>query len=204
MSETGARAGRTADEGDGAGAGDDGLDDDGLGDELGDGGRDSDLDPELLDDQRDRKELRSRYYGLLQELRVVLPGVQVLLAFLFAVPFAEGFRDLDSFGRATFAVSLLAALLAVICLMAPTAMHRFGDRTARRARLMWSIRLTMVGLAFLALALIAALWTVARFVYDAGTALVVVVPVAIAVPVVWWLVPRSIGPPEVPRGDTDG
>ena len=59
MSATGARAGRTADEGDGAGTGDDGLDDDGLGDELGDGGRDSDLDPELLDDQRDRKELRS-------------------------------------------------------------------------------------------------------------------------------------------------
>lgn len=154
--------------------------------------RKSDLDVDQLDDRRDREELRNRYYGLLQELRVVLPGVQVLLAFLFAVPFAEGFARLDDLGRATYALSLLGALLAVICLMAPTAMHRFGERTARRQRLRWSIRLTMVGLGFLAVALIAALWTVARFVYDGAIAAVVVVPLAAAIPVLWWVLPRRL------------
>jgi Family of unknown function (DUF6328) len=51
----------------------------------------SDEDTEDLDDVADREELRQRYYGLLQELRVVLPGVQVLLAFLLTAPFAQRF-----------------------------------------------------------------------------------------------------------------
>lgn len=153
----------------------------------------SDLDLPALDDRRDRRELRNRYYGLLQELRVVLPGVQVLLAFLFAVPFAAGFRDLDTLGRAGFGVAMLGSLLAVICMLTPAALHRFGERTARKARLAWSIRMTMVGLGFLAVALIAALWTVARYVYGASTALLVGVPVSIAIPVLWWVLPLRIG-----------
>lgn len=52
-----------------------------------------------LDNERDRVELRSRYYGLLQELRVVLPGVQVFLAFLLTVPFTQRFDDVDDRGR---------------------------------------------------------------------------------------------------------
>ncbi len=48
-----------------------------------------------LDDEQDRDELRRRYYGLLQELRVLLPGVQILVAFLLTAPFASGFAQLD-------------------------------------------------------------------------------------------------------------
>ena len=47
----------------------------------------------------DREELRTRYQMLLQELRVVLPGVQVLMAFLQTAPFAQRFGDLDDLGR---------------------------------------------------------------------------------------------------------
>jgi hypothetical protein len=155
--------------------------------------RESDLDLASLDDIRDRPELRNRYYGLLQELRVVLPGVQVMLAFLFTVPFTEGFRRMDSFERGAFGVAILSSLLAVICMLAPAAMHRFGERTARRARLAWSIRLTMAGFVFLALGLVAALWAVARFVYGTGTALLVAVPVSLSIPVLWWLLPMRIG-----------
>lgn len=164
-----------------------------MGDDGGVRSNPTDRDLRSLDDHEDREELRNRYYGLLQELRVVLPGVQVLLAFLFAVPFAEGFTRLDSFGRAMFAIALLATLLAVICMLAPAAMHRFGERTARRARLMWSIRLTMAGLVLLAIALVSALWAVTRFIYGQGTALLVVVPVSLAIPALWWLLPMTIG-----------
>jgi hypothetical protein len=149
-----------------------------------------------LDDHDDREELRQRYYGLLQELRVVLPGVQVLLAFLFAVPFAPGFDDLDDIGRAVFGVAMLGSLLAVIAMMAPAAMHRFGDRTARRARLMWSIRLTMAGFVFLAVALVAALWAVARHVYNTPITYLVVIPVSLAIPTLWWLLPRQLSKHE--------
>jgi hypothetical protein len=162
----------------------------------------SDLDLAALDDRRDRAELRKRYYGLLQELRVVLPGVQVLLAFLFTVPFTEGFRRMDSVERGSFGVAILSALLAVICMLSPAAMHRFGERTARRARLRWSIRLTMAGLILLALALVSALWAVAKFVYGTGTAIFVVVPVSLSIPALWWVLPARMGRsgPSGPEG----
>lgn len=164
----------------------------------------SDRELSSLDDHADREELRQRYYGLLQELRVVLPGVQVLLAFLFAVPFAPGFEELDEMGRAVFGLAMLGALLAVICMLAPAAMHRFGERTARRARLMWSIRLTMAGFVFLAVALIAGLWAVARHVYGTSTTYLVVIPVSLAIPALWWLLPMRLsrlsnGPEEASR-----
>ena len=54
---------------------------------------DSEVAPENLDDERDRAKLRDRYYGLLQELRVVLPSVQVLVAFLLTVPFGQRFGE---------------------------------------------------------------------------------------------------------------
>src|SRR6059036_2923903 len=68
----------------------------------------------MLDDDDDRDELRNRYYTLLQELRVVLPGVQVLAAFLLTVPFAQRFAVLDATGKTLFAVSLVSASLSVI------------------------------------------------------------------------------------------
>ena len=90
----------------------------------------SDEDTKYLDDVVDRAELRDRYYGLLQELRVVLPGVQVLLAFLLTAPFAAKFDDLDSWGRRAYQVALTSSMLSVTFLLSPTFLHRFGERTA--------------------------------------------------------------------------
>src|SRR3954467_5828143 len=90
-----------------------------------------------LDDDADRVELRQRYYGLLQELRVVLPGVQVLMAFLLTAPFASGFDQLDGRGRDAYLVALVTSLVSIVCLLAPTMFHRVGERRARAARLIW-------------------------------------------------------------------
>ena len=123
-----------------------------------------------LDDERDRVELRSRYYGLLQELRVILPGVQVLLAFLLTAPFAAGFRKLDRTEEFAYGVALITAFVSVICLLTPAVFHRVGERTARSARLRWGIRLTLAGMAFLAVAPLAALWSVTSFVFARSVA----------------------------------
>jgi len=152
----------------------------------------SNEDTRYLDDDADREELRQRYYGLLQELRVVLPGVQVLLAFLLTVPFAERFGDLDAWGRRAYEAALTCSMLSVVFLLGPTFLHRFGERTARRDRLLWSIRLMVVGLVLLGAALLTALWGVARFVFGDGSALQLVLPVAVAMAVVWILVPISL------------
>src|SRR3954449_11271769 len=86
-----------------------------------------------LDDERDRDELRRRYYGLLQELRVLLPGVQILVAFLLTAPFAAAFKNLDEVGQYLYGISLGAGMLAVIFFVAPTVFHRVGPRRSRVA-----------------------------------------------------------------------
>lgn len=116
--------------------------------------REAAADATTLDDGSDRSELRDRYYGLLQELRVVVPGVQVLLAFLLTVPFAQRFGELDEAQQAWFGAALVSASCSVIAFLTPTAMHRLGKRTARGDRLTFSIRTTRIGLMFLGLAML--------------------------------------------------
>lgn len=113
----------------------------------------------------DREELRQRYYGLLQELRVVLPGVQVMLAFLLTVPFANRFVELDDLGQDLYGLSLLTAALSVVVLITPTALHRFGDRHQRRMRLRLAVASTRVGLALLAVSIVSAVVVVTRLVF---------------------------------------
>ncbi len=57
---------------------------------------------------------------LLNELRVALPGVQILFAFLLTVPFAQGFQRITPTQRTLFYASLLATAASTICLIAPS------------------------------------------------------------------------------------
>ena len=145
-----------------------------------------------LDDLADRDELRERYEVLLQELRVSLPGVQVLSAFLLTAPFSQRFGELDEWGRRAYGVALISSMLSVICLVGPILLHRLGERTARAARLRWGIRLQVLGMAFLAVALVTAVWGVARFVFDTSTAWWLVTPVFTLVLLVWVALPLSL------------
>jgi hypothetical protein len=129
-----------------------------------------DLPARRLDDRLDRDELRSRYYGLLQELRVVLPGVQVLVAFLLTAPFSARFVELDDLGVATYLTALVCAVAATVCCIAPTVYHRAGGRTTRSARLVWAVRMTRVGFVLLAVSLLSAVFCVTRFVSGSDTA----------------------------------
>ena len=146
-----------------------------------------------LDDVADRDELRRRYETLLQELRVVLPGVQVLMAFLLTAPFAQRFDDLDDIGRRSYLVALVSALGSTICLLTPTVFHRVAERTARRARLVWSVRLAVVGFILLAVALTAATWCITRLVFGTPTASVVAAIAIGAFVVVWVVLPITVG-----------
>jgi hypothetical protein len=153
---------------------------------------DSEKDVNQLDDVIDREELRNRYDLLLQEARVALPGVQILLAFLLTVPFALKFDDLDAWGRRAYGVALIASMLSVVSLLTPAVLHRLGQRRARHARLRWSIRLQVVGLFFLAVALLAALWGVARFIYGDGLAWVITLPTTVFILLCWVVLPLTV------------
>jgi hypothetical protein len=149
----------------------------------------SELAPRELDDQAQREELRQRFYGLLQELRVVLPGVQVLLAFMLTAPFTNRFHRLDAVGRNTFTAALTIALVSAVCLIAPTVFHRMGDRTARGVRLEWSVRLTLVGMWLLGAALVLSAWCVVRFLYGTAEATAIVGVPAVVLLGTWLVLP---------------
>jgi hypothetical protein len=108
---------------------------------------------------------------LLQELRVVLPGVQVLFAFLLAVPFSSRFADVDDFERNLYFVALMLSAVAVACLMAPSIHHRilFGQHQERYLVSMGTV-LTIAGMTALALAIVLSLVLVAHFLFGAGAA----------------------------------
>ena len=65
---------------------------------------------------------------LLQELRVALPGIQVLFAFLLVVPFQQGWAEVTDFEQTVYYVTLLLTASASVCLIAPTARHRMRFR----------------------------------------------------------------------------
>ena len=91
---------------------------------------------------------------LLNELRVALPGVQVLFAFLLAVPFAQGWKRITAFQKDVFLVAFLATAVRSVLLIAPTAYHRLGWRAEDKGRIVAaSNKLAIAGLFFLAVSI---------------------------------------------------
>jgi hypothetical protein len=127
---------------------------------------------------------------LLNELRIILPGVQVLFAFLLAVPFAQGWRRVTSFQKNIFFVAFVATALSSILLIAPTAFHRIGWRIEDKGRIvMVGNKLALGGLGALAVAIEAVVLLVADYIFDMTTAVAAAAFVGVAVAVFWLLLP---------------
>jgi len=91
---------------------------------------------------------------LLQELRVALPGVQVLFAFLLAVPFQRNFTEISPFEEKVYFGTLLCTALSAALLISPTAYHRLTFHLQQKRELVFlANRLAIAGLGFLALAM---------------------------------------------------
>jgi hypothetical protein len=153
--------------------------------------RDTDRCAADLDDFSDREELRQRYKRLLEETRVLLPGVQLFAAFLFTVPFTTRFGELDDRGRVAYGAAIGSAVLAVVLLASPIAFHRVAERTARSARLVWGIRATVAALAFISIALISATLCVASFVFGPAVGALLATVLTATILVLWVLLPIS-------------
>ena len=108
---------------------------------------------------RPRSERLDRNLGeLLQELRVALPGVQVLFAFLLAVPFQQNFTKITSFEKTVYFVTLLLTAISAALLIAPSAYHRITFRYQQKSQLVFlANRFAIAGLGFLALAMTGAI-----------------------------------------------
>jgi uncharacterized membrane protein len=137
----------------------------------------------------DEAERRERFRELLEELRTVLPGVQVLFAFLLTAPFSQRFQELDNLGRDAYAVALVSAGVSTVLFLTPTAYHRIAPRQDRAHRLLVAVRLAVAGMVSLLVAISAALFVVARFIYGTAEGVAVVVVVLGGALVLWFLLP---------------
>ncbi len=131
--------------------------------------------------------LRERYQELLDELRVILPGLQVLFAFLLTAPFSGGFADLGDTERFLYVVALIASTTGLVFLITPVAYHRLSDRHDREDRIAVAIRLKMAGLAALGVSMASGLAAVVSFVFGSAAA-IAMTGVFLAACVALWLV----------------
>jgi hypothetical protein len=123
---------------------------------------------------------------LLNELRVALPGVQVLFAFLLAVPFAQGWERVGNFQKDVFAVAFLAAGISSALLIAPSPIHRVGWRVADKEQIVAvSNVLTIAGLVALAVAISASVLLVMDHVFSRAAAIAVTALMAALFVAVW-------------------
>lgn len=127
---------------------------------------------------------------LLGELRVALPGVQVLFAFLLVVPFNQGFSKLDTGEQRLYLATLLFAALATALLIAPTAYHRLTFHLQDK-RYLVSVgnRYAIGGLAALAVAMSLAILLVTLTVFSSSTGAVAVVGVGLGFALAWFVLP---------------
>jgi Family of unknown function (DUF6328) len=122
---------------------------------------------------------------LLQELRVAIPGVQFLFAFLLVVPFQQGWVDVTAFERNVYYVALLATAAAGVCLIGPVARHRLRFRELdKRWIVETSHKYAIAGLGFLAIAITTAILLVAHVVFDNATTSIIST-VAVAGMILW-------------------
>jgi hypothetical protein len=127
---------------------------------------------------------------LLNELRVALPGVQVLFAFLLTIPFAGRFARTTDFQRDMYFVALLAAVMSSVLLIAPSAYHRVLFRQAEKERLLvHANRLAIAGLTALAVALLASILLVSDFLFGALTAGIVTGIGGLMIAILWYAIP---------------
>lgn len=139
------------------------------------------------------KERLDRELGeMLEELRVALPGVQLLLGFLLVLPFSPGFEDLASYQRDVYLACFLLTAAVVALFIAPTAAHRLGFRKVDKLLLLVRTNRQIVGgLAMLAVAIALATFLVCSVVLASRWATVTATLVALWFGVWWFVVPRS-------------
>jgi len=145
---------------------------------------------------------------MLQELRVALPGVQVLFAFLLAVPFQQGFEKITSFQKDVYFATLMLTALSAVMLISPTAYHRLTFRYQQKRRLVfYANRFSIAGLTFLALAMTGAIMLVTDVLFGAVATIVATGLASLAFAVFWFGLPLrrrlSLSAGQEPLGEPE-
>ena len=129
---------------------------------------------------------------LLNELRVALPGVQMLFGFLLAVPFSQRFGDVTANQRGLYYAAFAAAAGASVCFIAPTAFHRIVWQHGEKAALLRiSSALAIVGTMFLAVAITCVMIFITSYLYGSSPAALAGAVLLAALVSLWYVLPLA-------------
>ena len=151
-------------------------------------------------DETDADRLDRNYSELLQELRVAQMGVQILFAFLLSIAFQQRFAQTTEFQRAVYYSTLMATAVAAAFFIAPVATHRAMFRRHLKDELVrYTGRMLVLGLVFLAVAMLGAVLMITDFIAGAGVAAGLTAAVGVVFLVLWLALPlrtrRNSEPP---------
>ena len=141
-------------------------------------------------DESEEQRLDRNLLELLNELRVALPGVQVLFAFLLTVPFTQRFSTLTDTQEEVYYGTLLATAASALLLIAPSAHHRINFRQQDKAYIVFlANKLTIAGLGLLAIAMSCVVWLITDLLYGSTATAIATGVTALVFAVMWYVVP---------------
>ena len=158
-------------------------------------------DPQTDEDRHEK--LNRELLELLHELRVAIPGVQVLFAFLLVVPFSQGFSSVSTPQRYVYFATMLCTAVSAVLLLAPSSHHRLLWRQDQREeRLEMGNHLAVGGMAFLALAMLGAIFLISAVVFGSVTAAVATLGIGLLFAWFWYGQPlRRLRHGSSPKGE---
>ena len=129
---------------------------------------------------------------LLNELRVALPGVQVLFAFLLVVPFSQRFDALSASDRRVYFAAVLGSAAASAFLIAPSAHHRLRFRSGAKERMLKIANaLAIAGMVALAFSMGCVVYVISTVIHSAATAAVITGVVTAGIVALWFVLPLT-------------
>ncbi len=147
-------------------------------------------DPGAAPGEDGRQRRNRELIELLNELRVALPGVQVLFAFLLTVPFSSRFADLSRWQRIAYFGTFIGTAVSTAMFMAPTSYHRIRFRQGDKERMLRTAnRFTIVGIAFMALSIGGAVFLAADLVFGVWFAVGMAVSILALLAWAWFGLP---------------
>jgi 4-amino-4-deoxy-L-arabinose transferase-like glycosyltransferase len=137
---------------------------------------------------------QSQFTDMLQELRVVQTGVQILSAFLLTLPFTNRWEHTGGDQRFVYALSVVAAAAATALVIGPVSFRRtrFGSGDKRRL-LSTSARLARAGLVALLVAAVSAVFLALDVGLGRSYAIFLTVPVGALFVGIWYVLPALAG-----------
>jgi predicted membrane channel-forming protein YqfA (hemolysin III family) len=151
---------------------------------------DSESSHQTLTKRGDPEQLDREHEQLFHELRSILPGAEVLFAFLLTIAFTERFQTLTETQRSIYYAIFLLSGTALTLLLAPTAFHRVRFRRQdKEAMLKLANTEMIVAMVLMSLSISGVVFLITDLLFSSLAASLVSLTLVSSISALWWLVP---------------